>query len=109
MKIVPSPFRSGGRAVALAVAWTAIAACAAGAWYAGGGVLGVLAVIIVGALIVTYLRANPFRNWQTGRPWRDSSSRSARGDSPGRERSDPVGDWLRERSLDDLFKDGDEG
>jgi len=80
---VPSLFRTRSRAVALAVAWTAIAACAAGAWYAGG-VLGVLVVIIIGALIVTYRRANPFRNWQTGRP------------------------WLRERSFNDRFEDHDE-
>jgi hypothetical protein len=99
---------SGGRATALLIAWTAIIICAAAAWYAGGGVLGVLAVVVAGALIVMYRRANPLRNWQTGRPWRDSARRPAA--SPGREAgSDPVADWIRERSLYDWFDDHHEG
>jgi hypothetical protein len=102
---VPSPFHARGRSAALAFAWTTIVVCAAVAWYAGGGVLGVLAVFVVGAMIVTYRRANPFRNWQTGRPWRDSSRRPARDAHPGQAGSDPVEDWLRERSLYDPFDD----
>jgi len=105
---VPSPFHARSRFAALACAWATIAGCAAAAWFAGGGVLGVLAVLVVGALIVTRRRANPFRNWQTGRPWRDSPRRPAaspdRGAGP-----DPVGDWIRERSLYDLFDDRHEG
>jgi hypothetical protein len=105
---VPGHYHSGGRATALLVAWTAIIICAAAAWYAGAGVLGVLAVIVVGGLIVMYRRANPLRNWQTGRPWRDSPRRPVaspdRGAGP-----DPVGDWIRERSLYDLFDDRHEG
>jgi hypothetical protein len=76
--MVPSPYRSGDRRTAtLLLGWTAIAVGAAVVWCAGGGVLGLLAVVIVGALIVAYRRPNPFRNWQTGRPWRDSPRRSA--------------------------------
>ncbi len=107
-EIVPGHYHSGGRATTLLVAWTAIIICAAAAWYAGAGVLGVLAVIVVGALIVMYRRANPLRNWQTGRPWRDSPRRTAA--SAGREAgSDPVEDWIRERSLYDRFDDRREG
>jgi hypothetical protein len=107
-EIVPGNYRSGGRATALLAAWTAIIICAAAAWYAGGGVLGVVAVAVVGALIVMYRRANPLRNWQTGRPWRDSARRPAAG--PGRAASsDPVEDWIRERSLCDRFDDRHEG
>lgn len=105
---MPGSYHSGSRATALLVAWAAIIICAAAAWYAGAGVLGVLAVVVVGALIVMYRRANPFRNWQTGRPWRDSRRRPA----ANRDReagSDPVADWIRDRSLYDLFDDSHGG
>jgi hypothetical protein len=107
-EIVRGSYHAGGRATALLVAWAAIIICAAAAWYAGGGVLGVVAVAVAGALIVMYRRANPLRNWQTGRPWRDSARRPAAG--PGREASsDPVEDWIRERSLYDRFDDRQAG
>lgn len=109
IEFVPSPSRPAGRrTTSLLLAWTAIVVCAAVAWYAGGGVLGVLAVAVIGGLIVSYGRANPFRNWQTGRPWRDSPRRPGRDAAVGQAGADPVEDWIRERSLYDAFEDRDD-
>jgi hypothetical protein len=86
--------------------WALIVIAAALGWFLAG-VLGLVVVLIAGLVVAAQRQSNPFRNWQTGRPWRPSQARGAvfgPGDraGPGPDEPGAIEEWIRERSMYDL-------